>query len=130
MSLTVCVDFDGTITDDQQLLPGVREALHAMKRVGNTLILHSCRCNLLDASPQMDEEVARFYATGEVPARALDRWRAFLQMRDFLRGQQLWDLFDTVWQSPGKPVADVYIDDRAQLPDWPNIMCTYGVPNE
>ena len=27
------------------------------------------------------------------------------------------DAYDTIWEAPGKPVADLYIDGRADVPD-------------
>jgi hypothetical protein len=47
-------------------------------------------------------------------------------MREFLRDNAILDLFE-VWQEPGKPVADLYVDDRAEPPSWQTIVAELGV---
>jgi hypothetical protein len=127
--LRIAVDFDGTIVAAQAplaFLPGAADGLRALKLAGHYLILHSARCTPMDAAPAIEEEAGRFYETGEVPARAEDSWARFSEMREFLRGAGTWDLFDDVWQAPGKPMADLFVDDRAESPDWRVLAETLG----
>lgn len=76
--------------------------------------------------PHLDEEVSRWYQTGEVPPRVVDQWDRFVEMRQFLQAEGLWGLFDVVWQQPGKPEADRYIDDLLEAPEWPRIEAEFG----
>ena len=129
MSLRLAIDFDGTLVQDQEplaLLPGVPAALQALKGAGHSLVLFSARCTPLDPGPNLDDEIARYYQSGEVAARVTDQWERFERMRDFLQAQGLWELFDLVWQAPGKPPADLYIDDRAEPPDWKRLTAELG----
>ena len=129
MSLLIAVDFDGTIVGNGsplQLRPFVREALFSIKQAGNRLILFSCRCNVVDNDARKDDETARFYATGEVPFRIAEQWGRFSEMIAFLTETSLINLFDDVWQSPGKPLADVFVDDKACSPDWIKLTREYG----
>jgi hypothetical protein len=122
MIMTVAVDFDGTLSKGGQLLQealtGVRE-LHAS---GVRLILWSCRCNPCDDAPTLPDEEQRFYSYGEVPDRVRAQWDWFNEMRTALKAAGVWDLFSIVWQAPGKPVADIYVDDLAEAPRWPALV--------
>jgi len=128
VSLSVAVDFDGSLATGEppQYRPGALEALAALKAAGHRLILHSCRCNPLDPGPTIEDEAARFYRSGEVPPRVIDQWRRFEGMRAFLQATGAWALFDSIWQAPGKPLADVYVDDRGEPPDWARIAAELG----
>lgn len=128
MSLTISVDFDGTLVEDNEPLrwrPGAREAIGAFVRAGHRLILHSCRCNVVDPAPVIDEEVTAFCRTGAIPARVTDQWRLYASMRDFLQREGVWGVFEP-WTHPGKPIADVYIDDRMEAPYWPRLTAELG----
>lgn len=123
MSLRLGVDFDGTLVAPGPggalaFRPGALEALTRLKASGHQLVLHSCRCNPMDPGPTIDEDVAAFYETGVVSARVVDQWARFEEMRTFLQAAGAWGLFDEVWQAPGKPLVDAYIDDKAELPNW------------
>jgi hypothetical protein len=111
------------------ILPEARETLRVFKAAGHHLILHSARCTPMDPSPPLAEEVSRFYATGEVSPRVTDQWARFEGMREALRAAGLWDLFDEVWQAPGKPHADIFVDDRFEKPDWLALRSELGVPS-
>lgn len=126
----LAVDFDGTIVDrEMRLRPGAAEALLALRAMGHVLILHSCRCNTLDTIGVTAPDVAaeEFYATGRVAADVSDQWDRFEEMRAALEAAGLWGLFDEVWQRPGKPIADMYLDDRAELPDWVAVARDFGL---
>lgn len=126
--IRIAVDFDGTVAEGRplRLRHGAREALQAIRRAGNRLILYSAR-----STPPSEiadpAEVERFYLRGEVPVRATDQWALFEEMRTFLTAEGLWSAFDEVWQAPGKPHAELFIDDLAEQPDWPALTRELGV---
>jgi len=93
---TVAIDLDGTIlrhwegTFDThkfgEILPGAKEALEEMKALDYYLIIHTCRTD--------EEAVSKFLKENKIP----------------------FDAINTNPNAPefdGKPVADIYIDDRA-----------------
>lgn len=126
MSMTYAIDFDGCIAQNEVLDPRAAKCLQMLKAAGHRLILWSCRCNPLDDSPNELVEVSAFYATGTLPGRVEEQWERYTTMRQLLKAWGLWDLFDVVWQAPGKPVADVYVDDKASAPDWGRIYSLSG----
>ncbi len=132
MGLTLAVDFDRTLVEPGRPLrwrPHAREVLLALKeRAGHTLVLHSCRCNPAPAgNPSAARaEADEFWRTGETSAAR--HWEAFEEMRAFLKAEGCWDLFDAVWQGAGKPDADAYLDDRAEVPiSWLDVWRERGV---
>lgn len=127
--MTLSIDFDGTVVEASEPLRfrvGALTALRLLKAAGHHLILHSCRCSILDPGPTVDAEVAAFYSEGRVASRITDQWRRLSDMRSFLASADAWDLFDEHWFSPGKPIADLYIDDRSEKPDWAAIAREFG----
>jgi hypothetical protein len=115
VSFTIAVDFDGTIveaTEPLRLRPEAAEALAVLKAAGNTLILWSARCTPTPSGTHDENEAAEFYREGKVPERQLAKWARFNEMRTFLKDAELWHLFDEVWQRPGKPHADFFLEDR------------------
>jgi hypothetical protein len=119
--LRIAIDCDKTICDGppMRLRPGAAEAVRAFKVAGHHLTLHSARSTPDGAAPVLEDEASRFWQYGEVPGRTRYQWQLFEEMRDFLKSAGLWKLFDDVWTSPGKPLADVFIDDLYHAPDWP-----------
>lgn len=131
MSLTIAVDFDSSIVELStsgalQFRKGAREALVAFKAQGHRLVLHSCRCNPLDDGPALENETVEFYASGKPSPRCIEQWTRFSEMCAFLQAAEVWDLFDDVWQAPGKPLADVFIDDKAERPEWARLIQEFG----
>lgn len=131
MSLVLALDFDNSLV--QPVAPlrwkaGAKEAIGAFKTAGQRLILFSCRNNPMDESPDEDLEAAEFYRTGAVPGHLGAQWRRFAEMRAFLKAEGVWDFFDEVWQSPGKPTADVFVDDKMEAPNWMALMREFGIP--
>jgi hypothetical protein len=128
LSLRLAIDFDRTLAQGRtlSLRQGAAEALAALKKAGHHLVLHSCRCNPIDPAPQLEEEAARWYQAGEVSPRITDQWDRFVEMRDFLRANGLWDVFDEIWQHPGKPEADAMIGDKNEEPNWPKLAAEFG----
>ena len=118
--LRICIDFDRTLADGPtlHLRPGAAEAILAFKAVGHHLTLHSARSTPDGAAPVLEDEAARFWQYGEIPARTKFQWDLFDEMRAFLKAVGLWELFDDVWTSPGKPLCDQFIDDLVLPPDW------------
>ncbi len=43
-------------------------------------------------------------------------------MKSFLKDNNVWSMFDTVWTIPGKPLADYFIEDKSRLPNWEEII--------
>ena len=124
----IAVDYDNSMVDAHTGRPfeGVRECLEDMRRAGVHLTLHSARATMDGNGPVLPDEAARFWQFGEVPVRAKVQWDLFDQMRANLRALGMWNLFDDVWQSPGKPLCDRFIEDRAELPDWTRLRLQYG----
>lgn len=123
MSFTFAVDYDGTLVenDPPKFRQGAVRTLVALKAAGHRLILHSCRCIPIDPGPTIEEDVANFYVRGTTASRVEDQWQRFVEMRSFLQGAKLWDLFDEIWQAPGKPLADFFVDDKMEPPEWDGI---------
>jgi len=93
------IDFDGTLCkfafpDVGPIEPNVKEALETLKKAGYTIKIHSCR-------------------TATYWGREDERAEHIMVIRDFLWDYQL--PYDEIILSPtmDKPIADVYIDDRA-----------------
>lgn len=123
--ITLALEYDGALAVDGQLVPEVGEALRALKAAGVRLVLWSCRCNPCDDAPPLVDEENRFWAYGEVPARARAHWVWFADMRAALKAGGLWPLFDLVWQAPGKPDADLYLAPGGERVNWPAIVATF-----
>lgn len=93
------IDFDGTLCkfafpDVGPIEPGVKEALETLKRAGYTIKIHSCR-------------------TAVYWGNSTERRIHMKLIRDFMAEHKL--PYDEILTSPtmDKPIADVYIDDRA-----------------
>lgn len=91
------IDFDGTLCkfmfpDVGPIEPNVKEALETLKKAGYIIKIHSCR-------------TAKYWGR-------LDERVMHLQLIEkFMREHNL--PYDTIILSTDKPIADVYIDDRA-----------------
>jgi GTP cyclohydrolase I len=100
--LTIAIDFDGVIHSYEKgwhdgtiygkPMPGAKEFLHSLIQEGHTILIHSTRLH--------DRQV--FGSWSENQVRQVIKW---------------WDEYRMplvqFWTSPGKPLAHVYIDDRA-----------------
>lgn len=136
---TVALDFDGTIAEfvfvnvsELQapvavlaFRPGAEAFIRAALAHGIRLVLHSCRCSWQAREPGVFD-AEDFQRTGRAPAGVEESWRLFEEMRSFLQLAGVWDLF-TVWQQPGKPLADIYVDDRGAPPDFVALAAQLGV---
>lgn len=123
--MRIAIDFDGTIAAGTPavLRPEAVRALRSMLENGHTLILHSVRLvpphaagYLDDREPDEGDDAAFF--------------ERFEEMRRLLFEARLWDFF-VLWDRPGKPDADVFLDNRAwnvgPRPDaWARIEETFG----
>lgn len=99
---TIAVDFDGVIVDYDfprigKLKKNAKKALIFLKKMGATIIIHSARTDMtfpLNASGKPLREMISFLQQNKIP-------------------------YDIIWQLPGKPVADIYIDDRGiRFTNW------------
>lgn len=95
--LIICVDFDGVIHDDSlgwnngklgKVLPGSVGAMAHLKDSGHTIIIFTCRKDIPELRQWLDTNNIEYHYINENP-----------------------DQPDNCNQ--GKPIADVYIDDRA-----------------
>ena len=126
--LRLGIDFDKTLAEGPplRLRPGAAEAMRAFKSAGHHLTLHSARCTPDGAAPFLEDEAGRFWQYGEVPGRTRFQWDLFDEMRAFLKSVGIWELFDDVWTSPGKPLVDVFVEDLSVLPDWAVLKRQFG----
>lgn len=125
--LTAACDFDGTLAEGTPLRwrRGAREFLLGAAAAGVRVWVHSCRCApvALRDEPADEEE---FWRSGAVAPDLLATWALRREMVDFLRAEGVLGLVD-LWEAPGKPLADVYPDDRGQVPDWVVVAGELGV---
>lgn len=126
--LRLAIDCDKTLCDGPplRLRSGAVDALRAFKAAGHHLTLHSARSTPDGAAPVLEDEAGRFWQYGEIPARTLFQWNLFDEMRTFLKANGIWEMFDEIWSSPGKPLADVFIDDLSVPPDWGILKRQFG----
>ena len=126
--LRLAIDCDKTLCDGPPLClrAGAAEALVAFKTAGHHLTLHSARSTPDGAAPVLEDEAGRFWQYGEVPARTRFQWGLFEEMRAFLKSVGIWELFDDVWTSPGKPLVDIFVEDLSVLPDWAVLKRQFG----
>jgi hypothetical protein len=125
----ISIDFDGTLVEDHvspfRWLRGAREFLTEVTAAGIHVILHSCRATLVGYT-EMPGDAEEFYRSGRVPDDVTISWALHEEMRAFLEAEGVWPLVQ-LWTSPGKPIADVYVDDRSQVPDWLVLAAELGV---
>lgn len=143
--MLVAVDFDGVIVRKDrpfadvmtpfQLMPHAKEGLKSLKAAGHTVLLYSARANrTLLYTPEWDPlvraGVKRPHAATLEQAKGLN-WARYQQMIKFV-DEQLSGLIDAVDDGlQGKPLADLFIDDRAfgfQANGWLELAHLYGAP--
>ena len=85
--MVLAVDFDHTIQDNDHPvpgrrmgppMPGAKEAMERLHRLGHQVIIHSCN-----------------------RSKVIADWMQYYQIP-----------YHSIWDQPGKPVADRYIDDK------------------
>lgn len=145
--MLVAVDFDGVIvrkdrpfadvTTPFQLMPYAKEGLQSLKAAGHTVLLYSARSNrALLYTPEWDPlvraGVKRPHEMAWGQSRSL-HWARYEQMRKFV-AEQLPGLVDAIDDGlQGKPLADLFIDDRAfgfgtDSGGWLELAHLYGAP--
>ena len=106
----VCVDLDGVLAKLDKwegverfgpVIPGARFFLEELRRKGFRIIIHTVRC-----SPEINPP-----PDGENWYRGVWADHLATLVRQWLNANDL--PFDEIWSDWGKPLADVYIDDRA-----------------
>lgn len=141
--------FDGSIVKEEhpyddvetplEFIPGVQQAVPALKRAGHVLLLWSGRASrALLFDPMLDPLVR----AGVVPLD-MERWRSsqslhqarYRQMLDFVAVNCIgW--FDAIDDGAGgKPMVDLYLDNQALRlgrgmggVDWRAVSLAYGAP--
>jgi len=125
----VALDFDGSLVEDHQQplrwRPGAREFIIAAASSGVRLYVHSCRCTLVGYE-EMPGDAEEFYRSGRVPGQVSYSWGLKEEMVAFLEAEGVRQLVQ-LWDAPGKPIAEVYADDRAEQPDWFVLAAELGV---
>lgn len=118
--ITVALDYDGSLVENHVSPPrwrrGARELIVAAAAAGIRLIVHSCRCTLVGYT-EAPGDSSEFWRSGRVPPDVEYSWGLREEMRGFLEAQGVSSLVE-YWEGPGKPIADIYADDRAEAPDW------------
>lgn len=143
--MLIAVDFDGVVVSVKgrafsdtssplSFMPGAKEGLKALKQAGHKLLLYSARSNRsLLFTPEWDPLVRvgvkrpNEYAWSH--GKAI-HWARYHQMLRFC-ATELPGVFDAIDDGmQGKPLADLFIDDRALSMDagWPHISLLYGDP--
>lgn len=75
----LAIDFDHTIVNGREPLPGAKDALQHLHDAGHHITIHSCNSY---------DWIQRVLNDNDIP-------------------------YDRIWDGPGKPIADCYVDDRA-----------------
>lgn len=149
--MLIAVDFDNVIVMSKgraytdtitplQFMPGAKEGLQALKRAGHRLLVYSARANrALLFTPEWDPlvraGVKRPHEVTWAQSKEL-HWDRYRQMCNFC-ATELAGVIDAVDDGlQGKPLADVFIDDRAltygegaDRIGWPQIAVLYGAPS-
>lgn len=130
-TVSLALDLDGTLVEKDvtplRWRPKAREFVVAAAAAGYRLWLTSCRCApacvLVDAEPWDADD---FWRSGRASSDVEKSWALFEEMRAFLVAEGVWHLM-TPWTAPGKPMADAFVDDRAELPDWRRLALELGI---
>jgi hypothetical protein len=118
--LSVALDFDGSLVELHETplrwRHGAKEFILGASAAGIRLWLHSCRCAPVGLR-ELPGDADDFWRAGRVPADVETTWRLREEMDAFLRVEGVLGLLQP-WESPGKPIADFYPDDRSERPNW------------
>lgn len=104
---------------------GAREFVVGAAQSGVRVWIHSCRCAPVGLRDEpADEE--EFWRSGAVAGDLAATWALRREMVDFLAAEGVLPLVE-LWEAPGKPLADRYVDDRLAPPDWVVVAAELGV---
>lgn len=133
--VSVALDWDGTAVrgwpdDPLSWRPGAREFLEGAREAGVRVVLHTCRAipGPDKASPGQflpDVEMADWLATGASPEFVAEGWAMRREMLGFLEAEGFSDL--EIWEGPGKPMCDRYVDDLSDGPDLVALAAELGL---
>lgn len=120
--LTLALDFDGSLVESHSKpltwRPRAKDFVLAAAAAGIRLWIHSCRCAPAVAlEKELPGDAEGFWRYGRVPEDVEYSWGLYEEMRAFLEDEGVWSLM-TPWTSPGKPIADMMVDDLGESPDW------------
>lgn len=126
--VVLAVEFDGAlvVAGERPLRwrLGAREFVLGAAAAGVRLVLHSARAA---TAPQVfPGDAEEFYATGRALVEFEAQWALFDEMRAFLQVEGVWGLLE-VWQAPGKPAADRYLDARGAPPNFVEVAAEMGI---
>lgn len=148
--MLLAIDFDNVVVNSKkrayadvttpfEFMPGAKAGLHSLKRAGHTLLLYTARSNrALLYTPEWDPlvraGVKRPHEATWAQSKSL-HWARYRQMLEFV-ASELPGVFDAIDDGmQGKPLADVFIDDRAlsfgdgaDRIGWTQIANLYGAP--
>lgn len=130
-TISIALDFDGSLVEANvsppRWRPRAREFIVGAATAGARLWLYSCRCAIACGLPGAGPwDADDFWRSGRLPADIEMGWSLFEEMRTFLEAEGVWTLM-TPWTLPGKPLADIYADDKAEPPDWSRLASELGV---
>jgi hypothetical protein len=127
------------LTTSLVFVPGAKDGLRSLKKAGHSLLLYSARANRgLREDPQFDPMVRsgarKVHQKTWDADRVLNQAR-YQQMLDFV-AEELPGVFDAIDDGvQGKPVADLFIDDRGHrlgngplATNWSVVSQIYGEP--
>src|SRR5215831_4146274 len=121
-TIWIALDFDGSLVEANVMplrwRPRAKEFILGAYAAGVRMWLYSCRCAVACGLPTAAPwDADDFWRSGRVPADIEMAWQLYEEMRAFLEAEGVWSLM-TPWTLPGKPLCDIFADDKAEPPDW------------
>lgn len=84
----ICVDFDHTLVEGDQPIPGAREAINILREAGHKIMIYSANNRAWIETTLNNADIR----------------------------------YDSIWTGQGKPLCDLYVDDKSYhfKGDWSN----------